>query len=61
MPTFWTDTQIATSLLGFLKDKAPTKYRRLEDLTAIDERARSKRPDHDFTLVYHLMSYDDPG
>ncbi|MEJ2198388.1 MAG: NADH-quinone oxidoreductase subunit C [Desulfuromonadales bacterium] len=61
MPTFWTDVETATDLLGFLKEQAPTQYRRLEDLTAIDERARGKRPDHDFTLVYHLMSYDDPG
>ncbi len=61
MPTFWTDTETAPELLRFLKEQAPTKYRRLEDLTAIDERARKKRPDHDFTLVYHLLSYDDPG
>jgi NADH-quinone oxidoreductase subunit B/C/D len=61
MPTFWTDTETAPALLSFLKERAPKRYRRLEDLTAIDERARQKRPDHDFTLVYHLLSFDDPG
>jgi NADH-quinone oxidoreductase subunit B/C/D len=61
MPTFWTDTETAPELLRFIREQAPQRFRRLEDLTAIDERARRKRPDHDFTLVYHLLSYDDPG
>ncbi|PLX84337.1 MAG: NADH-quinone oxidoreductase subunit B/C/D, partial [Desulfuromonas sp.] len=61
MPTFWTEAEHVTELLGFLKGQAPKRYRRLEDLTAIDERNRSSRPDHDFSLVYHLLSYEDPG
>ena len=61
LPTFWTDTETAPKLLRFLKEQAPTRYRRLEDLTAVDERERHKRPNHEFTLVYHLLSYDDPG
>ncbi len=48
-------------MLRFLKEEAPVKYRRLEDLTAVDESAREQRPDHSFTLVYHLLSFDDPG
>jgi NADH-quinone oxidoreductase subunit B/C/D len=61
MPTFWTDAATAPELLRFLKEQAPNRFRRLEDLTAIDERSRRKHPGHDFTLVYHLMSFDDPG
>jgi NADH-quinone oxidoreductase subunit B/C/D len=61
MPTFWVDPAQATGLLTFLKEKAPHRYRRLEDLTAIDERERQQRPDHPFTLVYHLLSFDEPG
>jgi len=61
MLTLWTEPEDATKLLDFLKNKAPLKYQRLEDLTALDERERSHRPDHDFTMVYHLLSYDDPG
>jgi NADH-quinone oxidoreductase subunit B/C/D len=61
MPTFVTDAATAPQLLQFLKEQAPKRFRRLEDLTAIDESARPKPPEHDFTLVYHLLSFDDPG
>ncbi len=40
---------------------AEKPYRTLYDLTAVDERVRSNRhelPDSDFTVVYHLLSYD---
>jgi NADH-quinone oxidoreductase subunit B/C/D len=39
----------------------PQKYRRLEDLTVVDESTRRTRPDHDTTLVYQLLNFDDPG
>lgn len=43
-------------VLRFLKTQYT--FRRLEDVTAIDESARRKRGDYpDFTLVYHLLSY----
>jgi NADH-quinone oxidoreductase subunit B/C/D len=61
MPTFWAEAEDAPELLHYLKHDAPNRFQRLEDLTAIDERARSQRPDHDYTLAYHLLSYDDPG
>jgi NADH-quinone oxidoreductase subunit B/C/D len=61
MPTFWTDPDQAPEVLAFLKSDAPCRYRRLEDLTAVDESRRLSRPEHDFTLVYHLLSYEDPG
>ncbi len=61
MPTLQTSAEDAPELLCYLKHEAPKPYRRLEDLTAVDESARAKRPEHDFTLVYHLLSFDDPG
>lgn len=48
-------------LLYFLKHEAVIKYQRLEDLTAIDERLRRQPRDHQFTLVYHLLNFSDPG
>ncbi|GAB6083995.1 NADH-quinone oxidoreductase subunit B/C/D [Desulfuromonas carbonis] len=61
MPTLVTDAATAPQLLKFLKEEAPQRFRRLEDLTAVDESARSNRQAHDFTLVYHLLNFDDPG
>jgi len=61
MPTFQTDPGNAVELLSFLKEKTPQRFRRLEDLTAIDERRRQHHPEHPFSLVYHLLSLDDPG
>ncbi|MBW2504863.1 MAG: NADH-quinone oxidoreductase subunit B/C/D [Deltaproteobacteria bacterium] len=61
MPTFWTSPEDIESVLRFFKEEAPKPFRRLEDLTAIDEREHNKRPQHDFTLVYHLLSFNDPG
>jgi NADH-quinone oxidoreductase subunit B/C/D len=58
MPTWTVSADQAPDLLRYLKQEAPKPYRRLEDLTAIDE---SLRADHDFTLVYHLLSFDEPG
>jgi NADH-quinone oxidoreductase subunit C/D len=48
-------------ILGYLKAAVDRPYRMLYDLTAIDERIRIHRdeqPDGDFTVVYHLLSYD---
>lgn len=85
MLTLEVQEESARSVLRFLKEKAQPRYRRLDDLTAIDESARQGRltsvgkseafysrcsagfdeADHslprevpDFTLVYHLLSYD---
>ncbi|RMD69237.1 MAG: NADH-quinone oxidoreductase subunit D, partial [Bacteroidetes bacterium] len=40
---------------------APVRYRRLEDLTAVDESDRRQAPSHRFTLTAHLLSFDEPG
>jgi|LGOV01.1.fsa_nt_gb NADH-quinone oxidoreductase subunit B/C/D len=61
MPTLQVAAEHAPELLRYLKHDAPQPFRRLEDLTAVDESARAKRPEHDYTLVYHLLSFDQPG
>ena len=60
-PTLVTDTATAPALLTFLKQEAPQKYRRLEDLTVVDESTRRQRPEHDYTLTYQLLNFADPG
>ncbi len=61
MPTFVAKPEQAQDLLAFLKHDAPRTYRRLEDITAVDESERQTRPDQDYTLVYHLLSFDAPS
>jgi NADH dehydrogenase I D subunit len=59
MPTFHLDQPKVKEVLQFLKTEAVPKFRRLDDLTAIDESARRERGGHpDYTLVYHLLSYE---
>jgi NADH-quinone oxidoreductase subunit C/D len=60
-PTFWADTGSFRDLLSFLKTAPGGAYAMLFDLTAIDERERRHRegqPDSDFTVVYHLLSFE---
>jgi NADH-quinone oxidoreductase subunit C/D len=48
-------------MLRYLKSEAERPYRFLYDLTAIDERVRVDRgdgPGSDFTVVYHLLSFE---
>ncbi len=57
--TFWVPGDRVAEVLGYLKRDAG--YPMLYDLTAIDERSRSHRPDQpasDFSLAYHLLSFD---
>jgi NADH-quinone oxidoreductase subunit C/D len=61
MPTGWIGRDRALEVLAFLKNEVERPYRLLYDLTAIDERERRHRdgqPAGDFTLVYHLLSFD---
>jgi NADH-quinone oxidoreductase subunit C/D len=61
VPTVWVLESKLRDILRWLKCEADNPYRTLYDLTAIDERVRSNRhglPDSDFTVVYHLLSYD---
>lgn len=61
IPTVWLSQEAVRPVLGYLKTEAGRPYRMLYDLTAIDERARKIRqgePKSDFTVVYHLLSFE---
>jgi NADH-quinone oxidoreductase subunit C/D len=61
IPTCWIARQNAHDALRYLKEEVGEPYRMLFDLTAIDERMRVHRegqPASDFTMVYHLLSFD---
>ncbi|HUO28546.1 MAG TPA: NADH-quinone oxidoreductase subunit C/D [Bryobacteraceae bacterium] len=61
IPTFWVERDRAPALLRFLKEGLQLPYKMLYDLSAIDERMRQHRqgqPASDFTVVYHLFSFD---
>ncbi len=61
IPTLWVNRDSAAAVLRHLKTVIENPYRTLYDLTAIDERMRLNRsgqPSSDFTVVYHLLSYD---
>src|SRR5512141_2058116 len=60
-PTLWVPKDRILGVLSHLKSATASPYRMLYDLTAIDERERENRqgqPDSDFTVVYHLLSFD---
>jgi len=61
IPTLWVAQNHAHETLRYLKTQAARPYLMLYDLTAIDERFRSQREDRppgDFTVVYHLLSFE---
>lgn len=61
IPTLWAPQDKAHAMLRHLKLEAERPYRLLYDLTAIDERVRAHRSDQpasDFTVVYHLLSFE---
>ncbi len=60
MLTLQADPALAPEVLRYLKHEAAPRFRRLDDLTAVDESARRQRMagDADFTLVYHLLAFE---
>lgn len=58
--TLWSTQEHVRDVLRHLKTGIERPFRTLYDLTAIDERHRQHRagPPSDFTVVYHLLSYD---
>lgn len=61
IPTVWVTKEHVHGLLTHLKYEVEQPYKMLYDLTAIDERMRTHRdgqPPSDFTVVYHLLSFD---
>ena len=58
VPTFWAPIDRAHDVVSHLKRGG---YRMLYDLAAVDERVRADRsalPARDFTIVYHLLSFE---
>jgi NADH-quinone oxidoreductase subunit C/D len=61
IPTVWISKESVKEILGHLKNGIKEPYRMLYDLTAIDERLRRNadgRPEGDFTVAYHLLSFE---
>ena len=59
MATFSVAPHAVREVLAFLKNEAHPQFRRLDDLTAIDESARRQPAERcDFTLVYHLLAFE---
>jgi NADH-quinone oxidoreductase subunit C/D len=61
IPTLWVDRERVHAVLSHLKNGVEKPYRMLYDLTVIDERVRRERhgqPESDFSLVFHLLSFD---
>jgi NADH-quinone oxidoreductase subunit C/D len=61
IPTFWVSKSDIHEAIRSLRSSIPHPYTMLYDLTAIDERCHSHRngqPPSDFTVVYHLYSFD---
>jgi NADH-quinone oxidoreductase subunit C/D len=61
IPTLWCAPERVRDLLTYLKCHVDGPFKTLYDLTAIDERWRSHResqPASDFSVVYHLLSYE---
>ncbi len=59
MLTFQVEQQRIKDVLRFLKTEAKPAFKRLDDLTAVDESARNPRAGFpDYTLIYHLLSFE---
>lgn len=61
IPTLWVSKNRIVDVLKHLKTGVERPYSMLYDITAIDERERKHRegqPKSDFTVVYHLLSFE---
>jgi len=62
IPTAWVSPELVHDALKHLKLGVPKPYAGFYDLAVVDERARRQAPEDqpasDFTVVYHLFSYE---
>lgn len=62
METLWISPDNLIVILSYLKNTAKPAYKLLYDLCAIDERTHARTAGtvkaHDFTIVYHLLSFE---
>src|SRR6476646_8947316 len=61
IPTLWLQKNQVIPVIRYLKSSIEQPYNLLYDLCGIDERDRANKqnfPAKDFTIVYHLFSFD---
>src|SRR6478609_3371787 len=59
--TLWLSMEKLRAVINYLKTSIEQPYNFLYDLCGVDERDRAKKgtiPAQDFTIVYHLFSFD---
>jgi NADH-quinone oxidoreductase subunit C/D len=61
VPTLWVERDRLKEIVRYLKHDAAQPYKLLYDLCGVDERVdmhRTGMPPSDFTVVYHLLSFE---